>query len=96
MIRIKQVTLNTFPANNPPNNENGGNTGNNVYDRTNTINANANMNTESKLNYGSNNEFDMNFAPIAYTPEKNGFGPPAIGKHKKSKSFPKTQFPFDQ
>lgn len=83
-----------FPTNNPPNNENGGNTGNNVYDRTNTINANANMNTESKLNYGSNNEFDMNFAPIAYTPEKNGFGPPAIGKHKKSKSFPKTQFPL--
>ena len=63
MIRIKQVTLQYFPTNNSPNNENGGNTGNNVYDRTNIIpiNANANMNTESKLNYRYNNEFDIKF-----------------------------------
>ncbi|CUM46376.1 uncharacterized protein AC631_03087 [Debaryomyces fabryi] len=80
-----------FPTN-PPNDENGGNKDSIRYHETNTMN-NANMNNGLRINYRSNSEFGMNFAPIAYTPERNGFGP-TIGKHKKSKSLPKTQFPL--
>lgn len=80
-------------TNHPPKDENGGNKDTTGYDTTNTINNDTSMNNELRTTYRSNSEFGMHFAPIAYSPEGTGFGPP-IGKHKKSKSLPKTQFPL--